>query len=61
MVNMTDGKSDGLMLAYVKDGVVYPIALSEENLEMLDLTIGMMLKEITLINKPMGKVISLLK
>ncbi|ACO83885.1 hypothetical protein EXN00_16635 [Clostridium botulinum] len=61
MNNMTDGKKDGLALVYVKDSVAYPVALNEEQLEILDITLGMSLKEIKLINKPIGKVINLLE
>jgi hypothetical protein len=61
MNNMTDGKKDGLALVYAKDGIVYPIALNEEQLEILDITLGMSLKEIKLINKPIGKVINLIE
>ncbi|NFM72479.1 hypothetical protein FDB95_12940 [Clostridium botulinum] len=61
MNNMTDGKKDGLALVYVKNGEVYPIALNEEQLEILDITLGISLKEIKLINKPIGKVINLIE
>ncbi|MCW6059747.1 hypothetical protein LAV35_03755 [Clostridium sporogenes] len=61
MNNMADGKKDGLALVYAKDGIVYPIALNEEQLEILNITLGMSLKEIKLINKPIGKVINLIE
>lgn len=63
MNNMTDGKKDGLALVYVKDSVAYPVALSKEQLEMLDITIGMCLSDGMKIigDKPIGKVINLLE
>ncbi|MBY6799500.1 hypothetical protein FCV24_14030 [Clostridium botulinum] len=63
MNNMTDGKKDGLALVYVKDSVAYPVALSKEQLEMLDITIGMCLSDGMKVigDKPIGKVIKLLK
>ncbi|HCL4455109.1 TPA: hypothetical protein N2D10_003135 [Clostridium botulinum] len=54
MNNMSDGTKDGLALFYIKDKKAYPIALNEEQLEMLDITLSMCLKEIKLINKPIG-------
>ncbi|AUN10404.1 MULTISPECIES: hypothetical protein [Clostridium] len=63
MNNMTDGKKDGLALVYVKDSVAYPVALSKEQLEMLDITIGMCLSDGMKVigDKPIGKVINLLE
>ena len=56
---LTDGKSDGIMLAYVKNGTVYPLGLSQEQSEMVDLMLGMALNDtkVTYLEKhPMGKV-----
>lgn len=39
--NLTDGKSDGLMILYVKDGTTYPVMLTEAQATMLDLVIAM--------------------
>jgi len=59
MVNMSDGKSDGFVLMYCQNGVIYPVALRESEVEMLDLTIGMSLKRIVLIkDKPQGEAIN---
>ncbi|MBY6842663.1 hypothetical protein [Clostridium botulinum] len=58
MSNMSDGNKDGLALFYIKDKKAYPIALDEEQLQMLDITLGMCLKEIKLINKPISGEIS---
>lgn len=63
MNNMTDGKKDGLALVYVKDSVAYPVALSKEQLEMLDITIGVCLSDGMKVigDKPIEKVINLLE
>ena len=60
--NMSDGEKDGFVLMYCKDGVIYPVALRDSDLQMLDLTIGMSLGgKITLIkDKPQGTVTKLL-
>lgn len=62
MRNMSDGEKDGFVLMYCKDGVIYPVALSDSDLQMLDLTIGMSLGgKVTLIkDKPQGNVTKLL-
>lgn len=39
MENFTDGKSDGLVLMYTKDGIIYPVALAPEDLQLLDIII----------------------
>ncbi|NEZ72081.1 hypothetical protein EXM31_09930 [Clostridium botulinum] len=44
MINMCDGKNDGIVLMYCKKGVIYPVALGKEQLEILDTVIGVMLK-----------------
>ena len=31
MINFSDGKTDGLMLAYVKDGKVYPVGIKQSD------------------------------
>lgn len=41
---LSDGKSDGIALSYVKDGNIYPVALEKEQVEMLDITIAMALQ-----------------
>ncbi|ACQ52592.1 hypothetical protein GJ703_00656 [Clostridium botulinum] len=63
MNNMTDGKKDGLALVYVKDSVAYPVALNKEQLEMLDITIGMCLSDGMKVigDKPIGKVTNLVE
>lgn len=60
MNNMTDGKNNGLALVYVKDAVAYPIALSKEQVELLDVTIGMCLSDGMKVigDKPIGKIIN---
>jgi hypothetical protein len=61
MINMSDGKSDGFVIMYCQDGVIYPVALNRSEVEMLDITIGMSLKKVSLIKeKPQGEVVDLL-
>ena len=38
--NLSNGESDGLVMFYMKDGKVKPIALNEDQYNMLDVTIG---------------------
>jgi len=55
MGQMSDGKSDGLVLMYAKDGVIYPISLTQSQLSMLSITIGLVLEKVTVIkDKPQG-------
>lgn len=55
--NLSDGKSDGLVLFYAKDGTLYPIGLSEEQAQAIDLTIGLGLNVPlhVMFDKPMGE------
>ncbi|WP_461206902.1 hypothetical protein [Clostridium sp. DL1XJH146] len=59
MNNMSDGKTDGVIIMYCKDGQIYPVALNKDDLEMLDLSLGICLKEIKLINSPLGESVNL--
>jgi len=62
MINMSDGKTDGFVLMYCQNGVIYPVALRLEEAEILDLTIGMSIKKIALIkDKPQGNAINYIK
>lgn len=57
MTNMSENGSDGFVLAYIKDGVMYPALVSDENLQMLDITIGLTVGEFAIAeNNPFGKV-----
>lgn len=57
MINFSDGKSDGLMLMYVKDGKVYPAGLFKSELEMLDLIItSAITRVVPMLDKCMGDV-----
>ena len=60
---MSDGKSDGVALMYVKNGIVYPVALTQEQAESLDILVGVALGgTLTVIeDKPQGEIISLRK
>ena len=59
MKNLSDGVKDGIVIMYCKDGTIYPVGLKQEQLEILDLSIGMFLDGITIINKPVGKILNL--
>lgn len=49
------------LLLYNKDGIAYPIAMTEQDMLMLDMFCrGLFRPEIKLINQPMGKIENLL-
>ena len=50
---------DGLVLMYVKDGVVYPVALTEEEYATLQM-LGQVFNPVTVItDKPQGEALNL--
>lgn len=51
---------DGVALMYIKDGVLYPVALTEEQNEVLQFT-AKLFEPIKVVNKPQGKAINLLE
>jgi len=54
MKNLSDGKTDGIVLFYLKDKKLYPIALTKEQVDMLDITISMgMGRKLNVIDKPL--------
>ena len=57
MKNMSGGTSDGIVIMYCKDGIIYPVGLKKEQLEMLDISIGLALQDgVTVFkDKPQGK------
>jgi hypothetical protein len=57
---MSDGKTDGIVIMYCQDGVIYPIALTEDQMQLLDITVGMALgNKVSLIkNKAQGNAIN---
>lgn len=62
MNNMSDGTSDGIVIMYCKDGIIYPVGLNKEQLEMLDLSIGICFQgTLNIINQPIGRVVNLKK
>ncbi|MGX7745820.1 hypothetical protein [Rhodopseudomonas parapalustris] len=62
MNNMSDGKSDGIVIMYCKGGIIYPVDLNKEQLEMLDLSIGICFQgTLNVINKPLGEAVILNK
>ena len=61
--NISDGKSDGIVIMYMKDEELHAVALTQEQADMLDLSIAMpfMESKIYIANKVTvrnGKVIS---
>ena len=54
---------DGLILMYVKDDTVYPVAITQEQYDMLQIVVpGAVLDgKINLIDKPQGQAINLIE
>jgi hypothetical protein len=50
---------DGAVLMYCKDGVLYPVALSAEQNEVLQITARIFAPLNVVMNKPQGKVVNL--
>ena len=48
MFNLSDGKSDGIVLFYLKDKKLYSVLLPREQAEVLDIALGAILGEETL-------------
>ena len=62
MKNMSDGINDGIVIMYCKNGTIYPVGLKQEQLKMLDLSIGICFQgSLNVINKPIGNIINLKK
>lgn len=60
--NLSNGETDGLALFYVKDKTSYPVYLTQEQADMLDMMVGMAIsgKCVVDFKNPLGKVKSLL-
>ena len=57
MNNMSDGKNDGIVIMYCKNGTIYQVGLNQEQLDMLDLSIGACFPGVlNVINKPQGTI-----
>jgi hypothetical protein len=56
--NLSNGKTDGLVLFYVKDQISYPVYLTQDQAEMLDMMFGMAFsgKYVVDFKNPLGKV-----
>lgn len=50
--NISDGESDGLGLVYMKDGKLHSVGLTQDQADMLDLTIGLPFAESGLLVLP---------
>lgn len=60
MTNMSDGTNDGIVIMYCKNGIIYPVGLNKEQLEMLDLSMGICFPgTLSIINKPLGEIMNL--
>lgn len=53
---------DGLILMYVKDGTIYPIAMTSEQLDVLQILGGAVFdgEPVIVINKPQGKAVDVM-
>ena len=65
LINMSDGVKDGFVLFYVKDGEVYPVILTDEQIHLVDLVIGGALgstnDKVRILNQPQGKIERMVK
>ena len=63
MNNMSDGTNNGMVIMYCKNGTIYPVGLKKEQLEMLDISIGVALQDGIKVftNNPIGQVVALKK
>ena len=53
---------DGLVLMYVKDNTIYPVALTQEQLDTFEMIQQLLPQPIRVINnKPLGKAINLVE
>lgn len=60
-MNKGDKMKDGLALMYIKDNIVYPVALTKKQLEVFEIIQQMLPQPIKVIeNYPMGEVYNLL-
>lgn len=41
---MSDGKTDGIALTYIKDGTMYPMGLNQDEIDLLNLTLPGIMK-----------------
>lgn len=51
---------DGLVLFYVKDNVILPVALTEEQRQTFEMLMSIMPGTIRVVNKPQGSAINLM-
>ena len=55
MQNLTDGKTNGVMISYVKDETVYPVLLTKEQSEVLDFYLSLLPGKLRVVtDKPQG-------
>lgn len=60
---LSDGIKDGIVLFYAKDGILYPVGMTDEQVQTIDLMLGMGLegKLKVFTDQPMGDLINLKK
>ena len=53
MVNFSDGKTDGLIMVYQKQGKIYAVAFDRDELKVLDSLISVAISKMSIIDKPL--------
>ena len=63
MRNLSDGQSDGIVIMYCKNGTIYPVGLNQDQVEILDLSLGIALQGNLQVfgDKPIGEIANLKK
>ncbi|WP_202916178.1 hypothetical protein [Paenibacillus mesophilus] len=51
---------DQPVLFYCKDGILYPVALTAEQHQILETTVKLLFAPLTIVNKPQGEAVNLL-
>ena len=60
MRNLSDGKSDGIGLVYIKNGTAYPVGIATTEYELLDALFGSIVTTVTVVHDhPIGEVVPL--
>lgn len=50
---------NNFLLTFIKDGIAYPVALTDEQREAFNMTLSFIPGEIKVVNEPIGKVVTL--
>ena len=54
MKNLSDGKSDGIIMVYQKEGKIYAVAFNRDELEVLDRLLTVAISKMSIIGKPLN-------